>query len=517
MRFKPDELPPSYWFSGDGSGGDIYGPRFNYRNGDWSQLYPYGVAGSAVAAKMNGLDGIMHMSTKMLPIMGGHDIRAISANIAKKETSGRAIALKKALVNSNYAANFKIHEEIDKMVKATESASDAKKTCPEFTVAFGRDPAPRPDRPVAAFDFDSTLAPCRGTGAAAEDTKKVLRRVAKTHNVVIFSNRSRGKTADLAAYAQEVGCSYFASLEHDAFRKPHPGMWHLYLALMKASYVFEPRMRAGSWYCGDAAGRSGADTAGTYTRAYPKHRDFAAHDLNFARHIGLRFLTPEFIFPVALGVPIPHMPWPAAAPPGCDPDVGLDPADIKALSVGCADAKSSADLKYLPEAVGKQIAAATGVCIVMMGSPGSGKSRHAKMVADKLGITLISRETADRKAIPLAEFHKQIVAAASGANMIIDGTNATAATRRHLFALAKSRNPRIFTVIVHMTTSKKLSMHLNSARCEQALCAEVPSIAIHTYWKNREPPTVDECALIVEVPFALAAAPAHEVAEWRWG
>ncbi len=427
---------------------------------------------------------------------------------AKTAADSKACVTTKTAFPLDDATKAKVAVMAGTFVKVPPSAS--------WPVAFKLAPL-KPDRPVAAFDFDSTLAPCRGSGPAAADTMPVVAMFARTHNVVIFSNRSRPKMAPLTDYvaglanaagdSKELSVSYFASMDHDAFRKPHVGMWVLYATLMGL-----PAVPPGSFFCGDAAGRHAGVIGCGYNRAYPMKNDFSASDLNFARNVGLRFYTPEIIFPIALGVSIPCLPWPAKVA-DCDPNSGYSEADLLALD---PEAKHNTTLAATAEAVAVlKRAGGKSVCFITVGSPGSGKSAFAARLVRDAGFTLVARETATRAPVSEATVNKQIelMMRAPRARVIVDGTHGSAAKRKEVAAIAARAAPDAVVAVVHLTTPKSLCMHLNAARCALTGAAEVPDIAIHTYWKNFEPPKEPN---VVTAPFVLSPNAPDAVTKLRY-
>lgn len=149
---------------------------------------------------------------------------------------------------------------------------------------------------VAAFDLDHTLTHHRSGATFAkslEDIAVMPRRlevlrdlISKRYLIVIFTNQS--------AISEKVRENHFRRVDHaikllnlpvmllmatakDQYRKPQIGMW---TEMMKITGAVN---KAGSFYCGDAAGRSG---------------DHSDSDLKFAQNIGITFYLPEQAFGV---------------------------------------------------------------------------------------------------------------------------------------------------------------------------------------------------------------------------
>jgi bifunctional polynucleotide phosphatase/kinase len=310
----------------------------------------------------------------------------------------------------------------------------------------------RKDRPIASFDFDDTLAPFKNKTIDADLTWRVLNHMTQCFNVVIFTNKSDTKAIE--SYIGDAQISYFASKAHDKCRKPHTGMWHLALEALGLDKV-----PPGSFFCGDAAGRSGDKTV---------KPDFAASDLHFARHFGVRFLTPEHIFG--------GLRWPKELiPPECNPDFKYGAEIFTNETKGVQNALKVRNASHEFEL--KAALSQPNVAIVMVGSPGSGKSTFAHKFCADHNIPHIEMDIA--KKLP----------AVLPARVLIDATHATIEKRREVLSRAK------FKMIIHMATSKELSLHLNAYRREKNEGGQlgVPEIAIHTYWKRFEPPTKAEC------------------------
>lgn len=356
-------------------------------------------------------------------------------------------------------------------------------------------------RPTAAFDFDSTLRPYRGRGPPEELTLRFLAGLAGGFNLVVVSNRSSADPAALAPLRQYAAAldargaraTYYAPTAHDRDRKPHTGVWEHYCegaAGGAAPFAF---------FCGDAAGRPG---------------DFSAADLLFAHNNGLAFVTPEDLFggggdPWAAGArllgEVPGLlclqrARGAAAPP--DPLADLLEGD------GAGDG------------TGAGAAARQPVCVIMCGSPASGKSRLAARLTSR-GWAIASRDVqwgakgADRTALARALGRRESV--------VVDNTNPTRADRAEAAAIVGIRGRGYRVVICHVATPKGLCFHLNGARCQldpTGGTAEVPDVAIHTYWKRREPPDAAEAAALGaelrEIPFALDAGAPPEVTHLRY-
>jgi len=355
-----------------------------------------------------------------------------------------------------------------------------------------------PSLPTAAFDFDSTLRPYRGRGPPEELTLRFLAKLAGAFNLVVVSNRSSPDPAALAplrAYAASLDAAgaratFYAPTARDRDRKPHTGVWEHYLARACAEAELEGApSRPGSYappfafYCGDAAGRPG---------------DFSAADLLFAHNNGLAFLTPEALFfggddPWAEGARLLE--------------------DAGALSPGRCFAPAGG----APDMVGVLALLPSGrkTCVILVGSPASGKSRVAAQLAGR-GYEVASRDTQG------AGYGATFAAALRrGADVAVDNTHPSRAGRREVASAAQNCGYRV--ILCHVATPKALCFHLNGARCQldpTGRTPELPAVAIHTYWKRREAPDASEAAeyggALLEVPFAVAVDAPPEVTQYRY-
>lgn len=335
--------------------------------------------------------------------------------------------------------------------------------------------------PTAMFDFDSTLRPYRGKGPSENMTLVFLARLSDSFNIVIVSNRGGAISApdplrDYVAALDKASsgrATVYGPHARDRYRKPHTGTWEHYVAThckgVRPAIVF---------FCGDAAGRPG---------------DHSAVDYMYALNVAIPFITVESIFsgsdPVSLGC--------SAEPPALE----ATPAEAEAASAGERD-----------------LAALAKPClIVMVGSPASGKTRIAARLVAEQSFTLISSDAQGAA-------HRRLFAdgLASRQSIVVDNTCPLVANREHFAGMA-ARAGGYAIAICHVTTPKPLCFHLNAARCQcdaTGLTAELPPVALHTYWKRLEPPTEKEAAAfgaqLVRIPFALAADAPLEVTHFRY-
>lgn len=149
---------------------------------------------------------------------------------------------------------------------------------------------------IAAFDLDWTLirSPRGRFPKDSDDWKFLPNRLSilknyrdMGHAIVIFTNQGYKKSQltmalervnnVLSALLKEgINPWIFVSTHHDIYRKPNIGMWNV------CSQYFPNLLKNSSIFVGDSAGHP---------------HDHSDNDIEFAKTIGLKFYTPEEIFP----------------------------------------------------------------------------------------------------------------------------------------------------------------------------------------------------------------------------
>lgn len=313
---------------------------------------------------------------------------------------------------------------------------------------------------VAGFDFDFTLVKTKSGKKFPIDENdwelwdpsvldKLKQLVSNGFSLAIFSNQNgvgSGKTSSKMVTQRfqnfidftKLNWVCIAATQKDLLRKPGTGMWNLlfddYQINMKESF-----------YVGDAAGRI-------------KPKDFSCSDRKFALNLKLDFYTPEEIF-------LSH---PKNNNFKLD---GFNPLKYKL--------KPYQKLTFEKEE--KEM-------IIMVGCPGSGKSKFAKKYYKNYDY--INQDTLKTKTKCLKETLKSIK---ENKSVIIDNTNPTIDVRKKYIELAKKHNYKIKCYL--MNIDKDLGKHMNYYRFKRGKGIKynlVPDIVYNVYFKNYEEPKLDE-------------------------
>jgi len=277
-----------------------------------------------------------------------------------------------------------------------------------------------PSSAVAAFDMDHTiLRPLGGrTHPKDEDDWQFMNEpalkaklkglVSEGKCIVLISNqgaleraedRLKGLENKLQRVQRALGLplAFYAGYgKVSRFRKPAPGLWEQLTADFMQRGVGV--MKRESFFCGDAAGRpeGGKNWKGTAKKDQAK--DFSDSDRRFAINAGVDFFTPEQFF---LGSD------PLALEPSFCP--GLDPSTVPRTS---ASAYASISLPGGQEMV------------ILVGSPGSGKSSLAKAVFQIKGYEWVNQDTLKTFENCLKKSNEGAHVSSSRARCILGGTSA---------------------------------------------------------------------------------------------
>jgi len=222
----------------------------------------------------------------------------------------------------------------------------------------------------------------------------------------------------------------------------------------------------------------------------------------------LAFVTPEMLFGS-------EPPWTDPASVGCRaPIPPMPPGDGSSL-LPAALVETLALRTSTEEFLDRALLAKEPkrICVILVGSPASGKSRLAEALRRQHGFAVASRDRHGPKFE--AAFHELL--RGESPRVVVDNTNPSAEERARLVAAARRSGHE--TVIVHVTTPRDVCFHLNGARRQLGAAssqASVPPIAIHTYWKRLAAPAENEADALVRVPFALAPDAPVEVTQFRY-
>lgn len=328
-----------------------------------------------------------------------------------------------------------------------------------------RHPLFRFRKKIAAFDYDSTLVIPKSKSSFAKNPDdwmwlrpNVVNILQKYYDdnfaIVIFTNQSKTfKAEQIRHVLDSTNIPYMAYIIFDkTLKKPNPYSFNMFSPPTSTGMTrFDP---VSSFYCGDALGRS---------------CDFAASDKDFAINSGLRFVSPETIFPFAPRINLPLTPQ-----------------------------------------LAQEI-------IVMVGYPGSGKSTYAKQITSPNGATVGSLRILDVMRDRCAWRHSQIgqpttngrtvsryelmngdelktgvkiikaatIALDLGLSVVVDATNSTKKKRALYIELARRYNSKIR--VIHANTSLVESMYYNCMRPKP-----IPKIAYYVYRKHFVEPHLDE-------------------------
>merc|ERR1712117_729843 len=163
-----------------------------------------------------------------------------------------------------------------------------------------------PRAKVASFDLDNTLITTLSGNDIPKDkndwkilfpevTCKLKELENEDFKLVVFTNQAgiglgKVKISDFMdkvesiATKLDVPLQVFVATGYDNYRKPHDGMWDLFVSGEHFNQLIDIH-KEDSFFCGDAAGR--------HSRG---KEDFSSSDKDFALNIGLRFMTPGELF-----------------------------------------------------------------------------------------------------------------------------------------------------------------------------------------------------------------------------
>ncbi|AYV84847.1 MAG: polynucleotide phosphatase/kinase [Hyperionvirus sp.] len=307
----------------------------------------------------------------------------------------------------------------------------------------------------ACFDLDSTLIKTKSGKKFPKDendwiffSPNVLPKLKELHKadycIIIITNQSGlsnetkrivwKKKVDEIVKQIALPIKLFCSIAHDIYRKPLPAITTKHIQ-PNISIDFTR-----SFYCGDACGRPG---------------DHSDCDYKFALNSNLNFKLPEELF---------------------DNNITALPKIIYQPFI---------EIQQKP--INPPFTPNINEIILMIGPPGSGKSKYATEILVPLNYVRINRDTLKTPAKCLKEAKKAID---EHKNVVIDNTNYDIKNRLPYIKLAQSHNYTVRCII--METSHALSSHNATYRFYKGIAPIIPEIAYRIYKKNYSEPTLDE-------------------------
>lgn len=241
----------------------------------------------------------------------------------------------------------------------------------------------------------------------------------KGYAIVVFTNQFKDfKKEQVKIVLDSVGCPYKAYLAYDKkIKKPSPFLFEQY---KRKNFDYDK-----SFYVGDAMGRV---------------QDWSDSDKLFALNCGLKYKTPEELFPI----------------PNKDEEIqktnNVEPNEKQEL-------------------------------VIMVGFPGSGKTTLTKKFETYSNYSILHGDELKTEARITKKLTRELEDKKS---VIIDATNPSIKKRSTFINIAKKYD--IYIRIITMSTSMEESMNRNSLRDKP-----IPKIAFYMFRKNYEEPKLSEC------------------------
>jgi len=294
---------------------------------------------------------------------------------------------------------------------------------------------------VAAFDLDHTVIEPRSGGTFPRNENdwkllcaEVLTKFAYYHDegykIVIFSNQSTlvsppitdGFKRKIEAIASKIKTPFevYVARSKGKYRKPCIGMWE---AMAERNDGVEINMKE-SFYCGDAAGRQGC---------VGKKTDFSQSDVLFARNLKLKFYTPEEHF--------------------------LNQMETRMVVITAFDPSSISMEEPLCDPDFRLISSPRAELVLLVGCPGSGKSRFSELHMAPSGYERVNRDELGNMS---RCFQAVTTFLQLGKHVVVDNTNHTVISRAKFIEIANKYKVAARAFV--MKTSKAHAMHNNKVR-----------------------------------------------------
>ena len=345
---------------------------------------------------------------------------------------------------------------------------------------------------LACFDLDHTLIKPIGNRKLPKDSNdyEYIKNVKETlvklkddnYHIIIFSNQSGSKLEQVLikiknilfelSNLNQLRISVFIATKDNYYRKPHTGMFELFLKLndIQISDLKEV------FYCGDAAGRKG---------------DFACSDYSFFNNLSLKyfnkldnkqnkilFYVPEELF---MNQKVNYIPI-------CK--------DNSQIFINEYYEKYDEITKNLTIPIPTK----EQEIIIICGLPGSGKSKLAYDIYGQLdNYIIVSKDVYKTRSITVI---KQSLK--KNLSVVVDDTNVDIKNRDIYIKLAKENDIPI--KCVHLNTYLNLCKHLNDMRVEigKGDIIKVPDIVYNVLNKKYSRPELKEgFQEIYTIPFLL--------------
>ncbi|KNE70822.1 polynucleotide kinase 3'-phosphatase [Allomyces macrogynus ATCC 38327] len=350
---------------------------------------------------------------------------------------------------------------------------------------------PQPSARIASFDLDKTLIHVKSGRKWPKDRhdweflgprdvvrNKLVQLHEDGYKLVIFTNQAgigsdKGKLVDFQLKIKDilhnldVPFQVFIACTKDMYRKPLPGMWHYFVEHGNGGVAID---REASFFVGDAAGRP-------YGWKPKAKKDFADTDRKFALNAGIGFHTPdEFFFEE------PIAPFELT---------GYDPQFFATLLAATTAVPASSRFPTVTvREEGQEI-------LVLVGSPGSGKSTLSAWLRDEHGYTVVNQDTLRSREKCVKEAR---LAVQRGESVVIDNTNGSKETRALYLEIAQAHD--VPARCLHLTTPVPLAQHLDMIRDLTGQRPRLPTVAFNAYVSRFVQPSADEgFHEVVPVPF----------------